>query len=136
MQKLIKKSELKKVKGDSKYFSGDVEIEFLFQDDEDRPYCGAIVEFAPQARTAWHTHPKGQEMIILEGKGYTGFEDGSILEFNEGDVVLCPKDKKHWHGAGFNEKMKHLVITGVKDKNCVIWHDLVSQEEYEKIKNS
>ena len=127
---LIKDGDRKKFKGSKEYFTGDVEVEILTEANEDSHFSVAYVTFEPGARSAWHTHPKGQHLIVVEGIGLTQEEGGEILEFREGELLYCPKDKKHWHGASPDCKMKHIAITGDKDGVNVNWLEHVSDEEY------
>ena len=116
--------------GPTNWFTGDVAIEMLFPANETAHYSGAYVTFQPGARTAWHWHPAGQHMIVTDGIALTGTRDGTILEFHEGETVWCPPDIDHWHGATPDAPMTHLVITGSKDGQNVIWKELVTDEEY------
>lgn len=116
--------------GPDKYFTGEVQVDMLFAGNDLAHYSGAYVTFQPGARTAWHYHPAGQHMIIVSGTGLTGTRDGKIIEFHEGETVWCPPDIDHWHGATRDHAMKHLVITGSKDGENVVWKEKVSDEIY------
>lgn len=118
-------------KGTEEYFTGDVQVDILFPANDTAHYSGAYVTFQPGARTAWHYHPAGQHMIIVSGTGLTGTRDGKIIEFQEGETVWCPVDVDHWHGATPHGAMKHLVITGSKDGENVVWKEKVSDEAYQ-----
>lgn len=113
--------------GPDKYFTGDVQVELLFPPNETAHYSGAYVTFQPGARTAWHSHPAGQHIIVISGTGLTGTRDGTVIEFKTGDTVWCPPDIDHWHGATKDSVMKHLVITGSKDGNNVVWKEKVTE---------
>ena len=126
----IKNGEGKKFKGAKEYFTGDVEVEILTEPNEDSHFSVAYVTFEPGARTAWHTHPCGQHLIVVEGIGLTQEEGGEVLEFHKGEALYCPKDKKHWHGASPDCKMKHIAITGDSNGNSVTWMEHVTDEEY------
>ncbi|MGD8588425.1 MAG: carboxymuconolactone decarboxylase family protein [Chromatiales bacterium] len=102
----------------------------LFPGNESAHYSGAYVTFQPGARTAWHLHPAGQHMIVTNGVALTGTRDGRIIEFEEAETVWCPPDIDHWHGATPQAPMTHLVITGSKDDENVIWKEKVSDEQY------
>lgn len=117
-------------KGPEAYFTGEVQVDMLFPGNETAHYSGAYVTFQPGARTAWHLHPAGQHMIVTNGVALTGTRDGRILEFEEGETVWCPPDIDHWHGATPKAPMTHLVITGSKDDENVVWKEKVSDEAY------
>lgn len=137
MQTVVKKSELKAVKGDSKIFSGEVKVSQIFAGADFRPFSGGLVEFSKGARSAWHTHPAGQTLIVVEGKIYTGTRDGVTHIALKGDTILCPPDLEHWHGAGLDESGSHIALTGIKDGKNVTWLEKVSEAEYQKaIKNA
>lgn len=116
--------------GPEQYFTGDVEVEMLFPANQSAQYSGAYVTFQPSARTAWHMHPAGQHMIVISGMALTGTRDGNIIRFKPGETVWCPPNLDHWHGAASDGAMKHLVITGSKDGQNVIWKEKVSDEIY------
>jgi len=111
-------------------FTGKVTVDMLFPGNETAHYSGAYVTFAPAARTAWHMHPAGQHMIVTNGTALTGTRDGKVIEFHEGETVWCPHGIDHWHGATPDASMTHLVITGSKDGENVIWKEKVSDKEY------
>ena len=117
-------------KGPGQYFSGDVQVKMLFPENPTAHYSGAYVTFQPGARTAWHYHPAGQHMIVISGTALTGTRDGNILRFQPGETVWCPPNLDHWHGATIAKAMKHLVITGSKDGQNVIWKEQVSDAVY------
>lgn len=102
----------------------------LFPGNDTAHYSGAYVTFQPGARTAWHLHPAGQHMIVTNGTARTGTRDGKIIEFKEGETVWCPPDIDHRHGATPEIPMTHLVITGSKDDENVIWKEKVTDEQY------
>ena len=116
--------------GPDTYFTGDVQVDMLFPDNNTAHYSGAYVTFAPGARTAWHTHPAGQHMIVTQGTALTGTRDGKIIAFKPGETVWCPPNIDHWHGATPHAAMTHLVITGNKDGKNVIWKEKVSDAQY------
>ncbi len=116
--------------GPDHLFTGDVNVEILFPENEHAHFSGAYVRFNPGARTAWHTHPAGQHMIVTEGTALTGTRDGKVIEFTEGETVWCPPDQDHWHGATPHSAMTHLVITGSKAGENVLWKELVTDEQY------
>lgn len=131
-QELVKSGSLGGFKGDSKIFSGEVNVKTLFKSGGYRNYGGGEVTFSPRARTAWHTHPAGQTLIVTKGTIYTGTKSRITQIAKPGDVVLCPPDIKHWHGAGLKESGTHIALTHEKNGKNVIWLELLSDEEYER----
>jgi len=123
---------LQSFKGPDNLFTGDVQVDMLFPSNETAHFSGAYVTFQPGARTAWHYHPAGQHMIVMSGVALTGTRDDKIVTFGPGETVWCPPDIDHWHGATPNAPMKHLVITGSKDGQNVIWKEKVGDEQYNK----
>ncbi|MBT2758055.1 carboxymuconolactone decarboxylase family protein [Mesobacillus foraminis] len=117
-------------KGSSEYFTGNVRVETLFSENESQPYSGAYVTFSPGARTAWHTHPTGQRLVITEGTGYVQVWGGPIEEVREGDVVWFPPGVKHWHGATATKAMTHMALTGVLDGKNAEWMEKVTDKQY------
>ncbi|MEG8045972.1 cupin domain-containing protein [Sphingomonas aerolata] len=107
---IARKSEMKTVDGPEANFTGKVTISGRFQRDDPSRVSGAIVHFEPGARSAWHTHPAGQTLIVTEGIGWTQIADGPKLEFTAGDILWCPADRKHWHGATAHQGMTHVAI--------------------------
>lgn len=116
--------------GDDTIFTGKAEVVHLFDNNSWRPYYGAIVKYAPSARTDWHRHPAGQVLIVTEGTIITGTGSGLVQAAKVGDVVLCPPDIRHWHGALENEGGAHMAITGFKDGSLVTWEEKVNDKEY------
>ena len=136
-QIIVKNGELGSFIGDSKIFSGQVKVTMLFKDAPYRAFGGALVEFSKGARTVWHTHPAGQTLIITDGVIYTSSENGEVQIARKGDVVLCPPNVKHWHGAGAKQAGSHIALTGIKDGQNVVWLEHLSEGEYrEAIKNA
>lgn len=117
--------------GPEENFTGEVNVVFLFPANDTAKYSGALVTFQPGARTAWHSHPAGQHMVVTEGVGVTGTRDGEVLEFQVGDAIWCPPDIDHWHGATRESAMTHLVLTGTKDGENVVWKEKVSDTDYD-----
>lgn len=118
-------------KGDSNIFSGEVRVTMLFENKEWREFGGALVEFSPNARSAWHTHPAGQTLIVTEGEIITQVLGEKASVAKKGDVISCPPNIKHWHGAR-NSKASHIALTGYRDGKNVEWLELVSDEDYQK----
>lgn len=129
-QVLYQEGSQKSFKGPEKYFTGDVQVDMVFPSNDTASYSGAYVTFQPGARTAWHLHPAGQHMIVTSGIALTGTRDGKVLEFKEGEAVWCPVGIDHWHGATPDAAMTHLVITGIKDGEAVVWKEKVTDEQY------
>lgn len=124
-------------KGDSKIFSGEVRVQMLFEKESWRDFNGALVEFAPKARSAWHTHPAGQTLIVTRGTIYTGTKDGIASMAKEGEVISCPPDVEHWHGAGLESSGAHIALQQFKNNANVLWGEKVSDAEYNAaIKNA
>lgn len=130
-QEVIKAGSFGGFKGDSKIFSGEVSVKMLFKSGDYRNYSGAEVTFSPRARSAWHTHPAGQTLIVTQGIIYTGTKEGIVQIAKADDVVLCPSDVEHWHGAGLTQEGVHIALTHEKDGENVTWLELLSDEEYE-----
>ena len=129
---LIKNGEGQKFKGSEEYFTGDVEVESITSPNSSSHFGIAYVTFQAGARSAWHTHPAGQHLIVVEGIGLTQEDGKPIQEFKVGDVLYCPPSVKHWHGASPNSYMKHIAITGVSNCSGVVWMEKVTDEEYNK----
>ena len=112
------------------YFTGPVVVDPLFGTRELLPSSGAYVTFAPGARSAWHSHPAGQMMIITSGAGWVQEEGGEKREVRAGDVIWTPPGVKHWHGATATSSMRHMVITNMRDGKNVTWMEQVSDAQY------
>ncbi|WP_234571133.1 (R)-mandelonitrile lyase [Rhodohalobacter sp. 614A] len=128
--KIIKNEELKSVQGPEDWFTGSVRIDPLFQQKEVTKAAGALVTFEAGARTAWHTHPAGQTLIIQSGFGWVQKEGGPIEEVRPGDIVWFEPDEKHWHGASPDKAMSHIAIQEEVDGDVVTWMEKVSDEQY------
>lgn len=120
------------VKGPAQSFTGNARIDPLFAAKDGVPITGAYVTFEPGARSAWHTHPTGQHLIVTSGVGWTQEWGGPITEIRAGDVVWCPPGVKHWHGATPTTAMTHLALTGTSDGKNVEWMEKVSDDQYRK----
>jgi quercetin dioxygenase-like cupin family protein len=118
-------------KGSSEWFTGIVRIDPLFQAPVPARVQGASVTFEPGARTAWHTHPLGQTLIVTTGCGWAQHEGGPVEEIRPGDVVWFPPGEKHWHGATATTAMTHIAIQEQLDGKAVDWMEKVSDELYE-----
>ena len=117
-------------KGAAEYFTGTVRIDPLFQSPGPAIFSGASVTFEPGARSAWHTHPCGQTLIVTAGLGWTQCWGEPKVEIRPGDVVTCPAGKKHWHGATDKTAMAHIAIQESKDGKVVDWMEKVTDAEY------
>jgi quercetin dioxygenase-like cupin family protein len=118
------------VKGPADWFTGTVRIDPLFQVNASTRAAGAAVTFEPGARTAWHTHPLGQTLIVTQGTGRAQRWGGPIEEIRPGDVVWFPPGEKHWHGAAPTTAMTHLAIQEQLEGKVVDWLEQVSDEQY------
>ena len=118
------------VKGPEENFTGDVRIDWMISRPEPSRVTGAIVTFQPGARTAWHSHPLGQTLIVTSGVGWTRCEGEERVEVRAGDVIWCPPGHKHWHGATSTTAMTHIAIQEALDGKNVEWMEKVSDEDY------
>ena len=118
-------------KGPAENFTGDVRVQPLFGAEETASYTGAYVTFEPGARSAWHTHPAGQRLIVTDGTGRTQQEGGPVEEIRAGDVVWCPPGVRHWHGASPTTAMTHIALTGIRDGQGVDWLEKVTADQYD-----
>ena len=112
------------------YFTGAVRVDPLFQVPDPARASGSSVTFEPGARTAWHTHPLGQTLIVTSGRGWVQREGGPIEEVRPGDVVWFPPGEKHWHGATPTTAMTHIAIQERLDGKAVDWLEKVSDAQY------
>jgi quercetin dioxygenase-like cupin family protein len=119
-------------KGSVDWFSGTVRIDPLFQAGEPARVNGASVTFEPGARTAWHTHPLGQTLIIISGCGWVQREGGPVEEIHPGDVVWFPPGERHWHGASPTTAMTHIAIQEQLNGKAVDWMEKVSDAQYHR----
>ena len=116
--------------GPEAWFTGSVRIDPLFPVMAGSNVSGGLVTFQPGARSAWHTHPMGQNLIVVSGTGWTQCEGGPKQEIRAGDVVSCPCGRRHWHGATATEAMSHIAITEVRDGKAVEWMEKVDDATY------
>jgi quercetin dioxygenase-like cupin family protein len=117
-------------KGPGDYFTGSVRVDPLFQAPEPARVTGSSVTFEPGARTAWHTHPLGQTLIVTSGRGWVQREGGPVEEIRPGDVVWFPPGEKHWHGATPTTAMTHIAIQERLNGKAVDWLEKVSDGQY------
>jgi quercetin dioxygenase-like cupin family protein len=127
---ITRKADLATVDGPGEFFAGRATITGQFQRAAPSRVGGAIVHFEPGARTAWHSHPAGQTLIVTEGVGWTQLQGGPKFEFYAGDVVWCPAEHKHWHGATPHAGMTHIAIQESVNGSPVTWMEKVTDEEY------
>jgi quercetin dioxygenase-like cupin family protein len=118
-------------KGPADYFTGQVRVDPLFEAPEPARVRGASVTFEPGARTAWHTHPLGQTLIVTSGFGRVQRLGGEIEEIRAGDVVWFAPNEKHWHGAAPATAMTHIAIQEALDGKVVDWMEKVSDMQYQ-----
>jgi quercetin dioxygenase-like cupin family protein len=117
-------------RGPAEWFTGSVRVDPLFQAPDPARVAGASVTFEPGARTAWHTHPLGQTLIVTSGLGWAQRWGGPVEEIRPGDVVWFPPGEKHWHGAAPTTAMTHIAIQERLDGKAVDWMEHVSDEQY------
>ncbi|CCB67132.1 MULTISPECIES: cupin domain-containing protein [unclassified Hyphomicrobium] len=118
------------MKGPTDWFTGSVKVEMLFNAIDKERVQGANVTFEPGARTAWHTHPLGQTLIVISGLGRVQRWGGPIEEIRPGDVVWFAPGEKHWHGAAPDQAMTHTAIQEVLNGTTVEWMEQVSDAQY------
>ncbi|MDB5964734.1 MAG: hypothetical protein JWQ72_1234 [Polaromonas sp.] len=117
--------------GPAEFFTGRVRVDPVWPANADINTSGAWVTFEPGARSAWHTHPRGQRLVVQSGVGLTQEWGKSVQVIRPGDVVWCPAGIKHWHGAAATTAMTHLAVTGTTpDGKNVDWMEKVSDEQY------
>jgi quercetin dioxygenase-like cupin family protein len=117
-------------KGPADWFTGNVRVDMPFQAADPARVAGAHVTFEPGARTAWHTHPLGQTLIVTAGVGRVQREGGPIEEIRPGDIVWFAPNEKHWHGAAPTTAMSHIAIQEKLDGKVVDWLEHVTDEQY------
>ena len=117
-------------KGPSDWFTGTVRVDPLFSPPDPARVAGALVTFEPGARTAWHTHPLGQTLIVMTGLGWVQREGGPVQEIRPGDVVWFEPGEKHWHGASPNTAMSHIAIQEKLNGSPVDWMEHVTDDQY------
>jgi quercetin dioxygenase-like cupin family protein len=118
-------------KGPADYFTGVVRVDPLFQAPDPARVRGASVTFEPGARTAWHTHPLGQTLIVTSGVGWAQAWGGPVEAIQPGDVIWFPPGEKHWHGATPTTAMTHIALQEALDGKVVDWMEQVSDQQYQ-----
>lgn len=116
--------------GPADWFTGKVRVDPLFNPAAPDRVQGAHVTFDPGARTAWHTHPLGQTLIVTFGRGLVQREGGPVEEIRQGDIVWFAPNERHWHGAAPDSGMSHIALQEVKDGQVVAWAEHVSDADY------
>lgn len=130
VQQITRAGEQTPTYGSNEYFTGRVRVDPLFTANDSINASGAYVTFEPGARSAWHTHPAGQRLVVTSGIGLTQ-EWGQLVQvIRQGDVVWCPPGVKHWHGASPNSAMTHLAVGTFVEGKTVTWMEKVTDEEY------
>jgi quercetin dioxygenase-like cupin family protein len=130
--KITRSDTLQSKKGSADYFTGSVQVLELFPADDPSRTSGGKVTFEPEARSAWHTHPLGQILIVTDGMGWIQQWGGSIEEIRKGDVIWIPPGVKHWHGATPSTAMTHIAIQEQLNGKAVEWMEQVTDEQYRK----
>lgn len=120
------------VAGPKEWFTGTVRIDASFAPPEPARVSTATVTFEPSARTAWHTHPFGQTLIVTAGHGWIQKEGEAIQDIYPGDIIYFEPEEKHWHGASPDTAMTHVAIQEARDGSPVTWMEQVSDEQYRK----
>ena len=119
-------------KGPAEWFTGTVRIDPLASPPEPARVAMALVTFEPGARTAWHTHPLGQTLIVTAGLGWAGRAGGPVEEIRPGDVVSFEPGEKHWHGASATTAMSHIAVQEKQDGSPVTWLEQVADQDYRR----
>jgi quercetin dioxygenase-like cupin family protein len=127
---IIKAGSQPSAKGPEDWFTGSVRIDPLFQPNESRRAAAAMVTFEPGARTAWHTHPLGQTLIVTSGCGWVQREGSLVEEVYPGDIVWFEANEKHWHGATASNGMTHIAIQESLNGKVVDWMEKVTDQQY------
>jgi quercetin dioxygenase-like cupin family protein len=129
-QEIARAGSQASVAGPAEFFTGRVRVDPVWPADTNINASGAWVTFEPGARSAWHTHPAGQRLVVLSGVGLTQEWGKPVQVIRPGDVVWCPPGVKHWHGAAASTAMTHLAVTATVDGKNVNWMEKVSDEQY------
>lgn len=118
---------------DNGYFTGEAYLHTLVTKDKNNDFIIGSVTFEPRARTNWHTHPKGQILLVTEGEGLYQEKDQPTKIIRKGDVINIPENVEHWHGASANSKMVHIAITNYENEVNAVWLRPVTDQEYNPI---
>ena len=130
--KITRSGTLPSTQASKDYFTGAVRLDMPFKGSGDARIGGAFVTFEPGARTAWHSHPLGQTLIVTAGCGWVQQEGGAKEEIHSGDVVWIPAGEKHWHGATATTAMTHIAVAEAFDGKTANWMEKVSDADYER----
>lgn len=130
-QRIIKSGTVASVAGQAENFTGRVRVDPLTAVNDTVNASTAYVTFEPGARSAWHTHPAGQYLVVTAGAGLTQEWGKPVQELRAGDVVWCPPGVKHWHGAAPTTALTHIAVTGTQAGNGVQWQEKVTDEQYQ-----
>ena len=128
--KLVRNGSQASMKGPAEYFTGNVRIDPLVTTEAPARVACASVTFEPGARSAWHTHPLGQVLIVTAGCGWTQCEGEPVVEIRAGDAIWCPPGHRHWHGATPTTAMTHIAVQEALDGKVVEWMEHVADEQY------
>lgn len=128
--RILKKNTLPRSKADNANFTGEVFLNRIFSAGDPSDLSAGIVEFTAGSRTNWHSHPKGQMLIITSGKGWVQEWGNRVLEVQEGDIVWFPAGVKHWHGASPTSAMSHIAVSPVSDGKSSDWMEKVTNQQY------
>ena len=130
-QQIIHQDAQKTIKGPAATFTGDVSVQTLYPANNDMRSSGGMVTFQPGARSHWHIHPVGQVLLVTEGVGRTQEWGKPVQEVKAGDVIICPANVKHWHGASPDAAMTHISICEEKEPGKVVeWMEEVTDDQY------
>lgn len=129
-QEILRAGSQPSTVGPAEFFTGRVRVDPVWPADQNLNTSGHWVTFEPGARSAWHTHPVGQRLVVTSGLGLTQEWGKPVQVIRPGDVVWCPPGVKHWHGAAPTSAMTHLAVTGTKEGKNVNWMEKVSDEQY------
>jgi quercetin dioxygenase-like cupin family protein len=130
LQQIVRAGVQPSVAGAADYFTGRVRVDPVWPADKHIHASGGLVTFEPGARSAWHTHPAGQRLVVMSGVGLTQEWGKPIQVIRPGDVIWCPPGVKHWHGAASTTAMTHLAVTGMANGENVTWMEKVTDEQY------
>jgi quercetin dioxygenase-like cupin family protein len=132
LMEIIRVGTQPSTKGPTDWFTGTVRIDPMFDRTDPARVSGATVTFEPGARTAWHTHPLGQTLIVIAGCGWVQREGGPVEEIHPGDVVCFLPGEKHWHGATASTAMTHIAVQEKLNGKAVDWMEKVTDQQYQK----
>ncbi|EMC2290406.1 cupin domain-containing protein [Salmonella enterica] len=130
-QQITRAGEQPSAAGPAEFFTGRVRVDPVWPANDNINASGGLVTFEPGARSAWHTHPAGQRLMVTSGVGLTQEWGKPVQVIRPGDVVWCPPGVKHWHGAAPGTAMTHLAVTGTVDGKNVTWMEKVTDEQYQ-----